>query len=86
MTDSIKNIRVHLGDIPDFFSPQLKDFIVKQPDFNDELQESITSLKKNLSLIQQAALQPQGNQTQQILVALSNISQRLTALEMRGKS
>lgn len=50
---SLNNVRVHLRDIPDFFSSKLKSFITRQPDFNEAIQERITHVEKAIEILNQ---------------------------------
>ncbi|HHI2551358.1 TPA: hypothetical protein ACP41M_001074 [Klebsiella aerogenes] len=50
---SLNNVRVHLRDIPEFFSSKLKSFITRQPDFNDAIQERLNQSEKALEILNQ---------------------------------
>lgn len=50
---SINNVRVHLRDIPEFFSGKLKSFITRQSDFNQAVQEHLTESSKVIEVLNQ---------------------------------
>lgn len=50
---SLNNVRVHLSEMPEFFSKKLKSFISKQPDFNEAVSERIGANDKKLEIISQ---------------------------------
>lgn len=52
-SSSINNIRVHLKDIPEFFSKQLKSFITRQPDFNEDLHSRLVLSDKAVQILSQ---------------------------------
>jgi hypothetical protein len=54
---SINNVRVSLGDIPSGFSPQLKEFFVKQPNFNDSVISRLNEQDKLIQALQQETTQ-----------------------------
>lgn len=51
---SINNIRLHLSQLPENWTQELKDFFIKQPDFNEAIINALSSqVKANLNLNQQ---------------------------------
>jgi flagellar basal body-associated protein FliL len=51
---SINNIRIHLSQLPEKWTQELKDFFIKQPDFNEAIINALSSqVKANLNLNQQ---------------------------------
>lgn len=51
---SINNIRLHLSQLPENWTQELKDFFIKQPDFNEGVMAALTGqVKVNLQLNQQ---------------------------------
>ncbi|HGY3717959.1 TPA: hypothetical protein ACNVDX_003642 [Citrobacter gillenii] len=51
---SVNNIRLHLSQLPENWTQELKDFFIKQPDFNEGVMAAFTGqVKANLQLNQQ---------------------------------
>lgn len=80
-SSSINNIRVHLKDIPEFFSKQLKSFITRQPDFNEELQHRLGLSDKAVDLLSQKIGDMERN-TGQLSEEIAEL--RKTVKQLRG--
>ncbi|MDK9585416.1 hypothetical protein [Lelliottia wanjuensis] len=73
------NVRVHLSDIPEFFSKALKSFITRQPDFNDDVQERLTQSAKLMEVLNQkiAVMERDAAQNKEELAKLQQTVRRL---------
>lgn len=54
---SLSNVKLHASQIPESFSKPLKEFLTRQPDFNDEVKTRFESFGKLTEALQQELTQ-----------------------------
>lgn len=76
---SLNNIRVHLSEVPEFFSKKLKSFITRQPDFNDAIHQLTQKQQKRILTLEQQLQQMAGSNTE-LSLQVSNLKQSVHTL------